>query len=275
MNNLATLGALNGGLAGWGIAYAADASRDATGAAIFVSSLGGTAAGLYFGRGMSEAEVTATHFGAYATAATVGGLVAASHFDANGDADPDGMSSRSAIGIISAAGLLGYPLGSLYQRSASYSVTSGDLYALGASGVTGAALAAAIASTDNDKTLWVAATAGWALGLVAGDRFLVRRYDHTRSEGTLLVVGAGAGALMGLGTAVLIDRENTSNSLLTGLGGLGAIAGIALTEYYQQPKPDAVRVGPRSSSRWRLDPASLAAAAAGTPGVHPILSLTF
>jgi uncharacterized membrane protein YebE (DUF533 family) len=285
MNNLATVGALSGGLAGWGTAYALDASQDATGALVFVSSLAGTAAGLYFGQRMSEAQVTAANFGAWASALTAGGIVEAAHLRDNG------LSSRAAIGTMTAAGLVGYPLGVWYTRSRTYSVTSGDVYALLATGATGAALASAFVAEENDDVLqWLTATGGWVAGLVAGDRFLVRRYDHTRSEGTLLAAGALAGGLMGAGTAVLLDRHDTNQSLLNGLISAGALAGIALTEYYQQPRPDAVRGAPRptaapatptssppprSSLRVRFDPTALAAAALRAPGVHTVVGVTF
>jgi hypothetical protein len=103
---------------------------------------------------------------------------------------------------------------------------------------------------------------------------LVRRYDHSTAEGTLVSLGGGAGALMGIGIGVLIAGEAERGAALTlGLASLGAVGGIAITERYAQPAMD----GGRSFDVGRVEfsPLGAVAAAAGVQGRHSILRITF
>lgn len=263
---LSTHAAITGALAGWGAMYALDASGDGTAAGIFVGGLGGTAAGLIAGRNMTEGEVAAATFGSWASALTAAGAFAAFN-------DDDGDNSRGIIAGIVGAGLAGYPAGQLYARNAGYNVTPGDVWTLWATGFLGANLVAVplVDSDVHDNTASAIVTAGFVAGVIAGDRFIVRRFDYQRGDGILLVVGTGAGALMGSGLYALVDREGRNDQLSSGLAVLGGAAGLALSHYFLSPVDDADRFG----DRIRFTPSGAALAAAGVPGTHPILSLTF
>ena len=262
---LSTHAALTGALAGWGTMYAFDASSDATAAGIFAASLGGTAAGLLLGNRMTEDEVAASTFGSWASALTAAGLVGTLT-----DADTD---SRAVAAGLVAAGLVGYPAGLLYARSASYNVTAGDVWTLWATGLLGANLVA-IPLVDSDvhsSTASAIVTAGFVAGVVAGDRLIVNRFDYQRGDGMLLLVGTAAGALMGSGVHALVDREGRDARLSTGLSAAGGVAGLMLSHYYLSPRDDARRFG----ARLRFDPSAAMMAAAGVPGAHSVLRLTF
>ena len=118
---------------------------------------------------------------------------------------------------------------------------------------------------------WPVLTAGFLGGLVAGDRLLVKRFDHTRSEAALVNLGAAAGALMGAGVFVLVDSDRNSDELALSLATLGGIGGIAATEYFLATRADAGRLG----ARLQFNPAGLAMAAGGVRGQHAILRFEF
>ena len=265
MNDLATSAAIKGGLAGWGIAASLDAADDGQAASIFVGSLAGTAAGLYFGRSMTESQVATAGFASSALAITTAGVLKAI------DEGPEDVSWRAQAGIVAGVGLLGYPLGALYPRRVSYNVTPGDVRTLWTAGVLGAAAASTVTAGDVDESArWVSATSGFVAGVVLGDLLLVRRYDYTEGDAALLGLGAGAGALMGAGVYALVDRDRSNDPLLVGMASLGGIAGAGLTNYWLNSRPDAGRV-----SGVRLSPEGLALAAAGVRGAHPIVTITF
>ncbi len=171
-----------------------------------------------------------------------------------------------------AAGLAGYPLGLFYSRHVPYNVTAGDVRALAVSGIVGAlATSPFLAGSDySESTIALTLTGGALAGLVVGDRLLVRRFDHNTAEGTLLALGAGAGGLMGAGVATLVKREG--NGVLVGsLATVGAIAGMTISEWLLLPNPDARRLAGGLS----INTFGLALAAAGIPGEHALLRLTF
>lgn len=267
MNDLATSAAIKGGLSGWALASALDASRDGQAASIFVGSLAGTAAGLWFGQGMTEAQVASAGFVSSALAITTAGAVKAI------DEGPENVNWRAQAGIIAGVGLLGYPLGATYPRRVSYNVTEGDVTTLWTTGLLGAGLASTITagSGTDESARWAAATAGFVGGVVLGDRLIVSRYDYSQGDASLLLLGAGAGGLMGAGVYALIDRDRSNDPLLVGLASLGGVAGAGLTHYYLVPRTDAGRV----SGRIRVMPEGLALAAAGVRGAHPLVSITF
>jgi hypothetical protein len=263
MNRLSTHAALHGGAAGLGIGEAFDMSRDGRAAAAFLGSVGGAAAGVVLGRDMTPSEAVATGFGADVAAGLALGLALGA-----------GADSRTASGAMVAAGLAGYPLGLYYARNVPYNVTAGDVRALAVTAVVGA-LATTPFLTQSDpsgSTVALALTGGAVAGLVAGDRFLVRRFDHNTAEGTLLALGAGAGGLMGAGVATLIESNQGGDGLLVAsLGTVGAVAGIVVSERLLLPRADARRL----ASGLTVQPLGLAMAAAGMPGNHPLVRLTF
>ncbi|HEU4629870.1 MAG TPA: hypothetical protein VFS08_08985, partial [Gemmatimonadaceae bacterium] len=258
-NRLATHAALHGAGAGLGAGYALDLPRDGRAALTFAGGLAGTAAGLYFARTMTDDEVVASAVGADVAALTALGVTVGL------DAD-----DRTVAGTMVAAGLAGYPLGLLYARSVPHNVTGGDATALLVSAGVGAVAASPfILDADNDERV-LGVTLGGLAGLVAGDRLLVARYDHTQAEGTLVALGAGAGALMGAGVATLIDDED-NDRLVASLAAVGSVIGVGVSEALLVPSPDARRF----AANVRLDPAALALAAAGVPGRHALLRVTF
>ena len=266
-NLLATDAAVKGGLSGLGLTYALDANANMRAAAAFVGGIGGTAAGLYFSQYMNVDHAEATRFGSDALAVTTFGILSAI------DAGAYDLDTRTGVAVLVAGGLLGYPLGAFYPVQAGYNVTAGDVRTLYTTGAIGAISTLIVTSSErvSDRVKWTAATAGWVAGLALGDRLLVRRLDHTRGEGNLVVLAAGAGALMGTGIYVLIDRERDSDAVAAALGTAGAIAGVALAERYIVPRRDAGR----QFSRLELTPSGLAAAALGLRGNHPVLSFSF
>src|SRR5688500_9591170 len=195
---LSTHTAFTGALAGWGATYAFKGSNDVQAAGIFAGGIGGTAAGLLAGHNMNEGEVAASTFGSWASALSAAGAFAA--FDDEAD-------SRGVVGGIVAAGLIGYPAGMLYARTANYHVTAGDVWTLWPAGFLGANLVAIplVDSDVDDNTASAIVTAGFLAGIVAGDRLIVRRFDYQRGDGILLGVGTLSGALMGSGIYALVD----------------------------------------------------------------------
>jgi hypothetical protein len=109
------------------------------------------------------------------------------------------------------------------------------------------------------------------VGILAGDRFLVQRYDHSRTGGGRVTLGTVAGGLMGAGVAALINSDNPGPHLVLGLASVGGLAGLIATESYLDPAADA------GQQRFRVtfNPASIALMAARTPGNHSLLSVRF
>jgi hypothetical protein len=270
-NRMATDGALRGAAALWGLGYAFDVPADGKAAGIFMGGIGGTAAGLYFGRHATPAQIEAGSFASTAAALTAGGITAVMlNRDENDLSNDEG---RTVVGTMVAAGVVGYPLGLVYPRMVSYNVTAGDVNTLWASGALGTMLAGtAIANGDHEgRTVMTALTLGFLGGLVAGDRLLVKRFDHTRAEAAMVNLGAGAGALMGAGVFVLVDKDRENDALALALSAAGGVAGIAASEYFLATKGDAGRL----SSRLQFSPSGLALAASRAPGRHAILTFAF
>ena len=107
--------------------------------------------------------------------------------------------------------------------------------------------------------------------MMAGDRFLFRRYDHDRGEADRLSLGTAAGSLMGAGVAALGKSSRNNPHVIGGLAVGGGLAGLIITERYLRPNPDAGR--PRLSVTF--NPASIALLAARTPGNHSLLNVRF
>ncbi|HEX6630539.1 MAG TPA: hypothetical protein VF048_05590 [Gemmatimonadaceae bacterium] len=258
-NRLATHAALHGAAAGLGTGVAFDLPNDGRAALAFGGGLAGTAAGLYFARTMTSDEVAASSLGADVAALAALGITTGV------DAD-----IRTVSGAMVAAGLAGYPLGLLYARSVPHNVTAGDATVLAFStGVGAVAALPFLVDADGDERV-LGVTLGGLAGLVAGDRLLVGRYDHSQSEGTLVGLGAAAGGLMGAGVATLIDDED-NDRLVASLAAAGAVIGMGVSEVLLVPSPDARRF----AAGLRFDPTGLALAAAGVPGRHTLLRVTF
>jgi len=248
------------------------APRRVAGAAL-LGGLGGTAAGLAIGGGLTPGEAAATVFGhdlAYLAALAL-----------TTTSDPDPFDERSAsmgrvAGTWSLAGLGGLALGRLYAGNTDHQVTVGDVESLWLTAGIGA-LAGATAVADEapePQTAAMAMLGGALLGTVVGERALVRRRDLTPIEGRQLALGAGAGALMGIGIAVLtVGKAEAGSSLALGFATGGAVAGTLLTTRYLQPAADVGRYG--ALSRLRVDPLAIAAVATGRAGRHTLLSFTF
>ena len=271
-NVLATTAALRGGLAGFGLAYALDAPSDGRALGIFAGSLGGTAAGLYFGRRMSSADAMAASFGSDVLVLTTAGALRAA-----GVLDRDGGNRRAAAAALVGAGIAGFPLGARYARRAPYNVTPGDVATLWVAGGIGTLAAATIVEAvdvESDEALYLGLTGGFLAGVAAGDRLLVRRFDHTWGQAGTVLAGAGAGALMGAGVARLADGDRTSDALVLSLMTVGAAAGAGASDWLVSTPADA-GAPTRGGMRLRLDPAGLALAAGGVPGRHALVTVTF
>ena len=271
-NVLATTAAVRGGLAGYGIAYALGAPGDGEALGVFAGSLAGTASGLYFGRRMTSADAMAASFGSDLLVLTTAGALRAA-----GVLDRDGGNRRAAAAALVGAGIAGFPLGLQYARAADYNVTPGDVATLWVAGGIGTLAAATIVEaldTEGDEALYLGLTGGFLAGVAAGDRLLVRRFDHTWGQAGTVLAGAVAGGLMGAGVARLADGDRTSDALVLSLMTVGAVAGVGASDWLISTPADAGRAR-RGGMRMRLDPAGLALAAGGVPGRHALVTVTF
>jgi hypothetical protein len=273
----------NGALAGWATMYVFDAADRGQAAGAFVGGLTGTALGIGIGRSMTEADAVGAAFGS-----DVGALIGWGTIEAIRGGDkcttvnpPSGfpfteckrnLSTRTEVATILLSGILGYPMGVLYPRNARYHVTAGDVQTLWATTLLGATIAGAFLDEHaGGRTVAATLTGGGVLGIIAGDRFLVQRFDHSRTDGGRVTLGTVAGGLMGAGVAALINNDNPGPHLVLGLASVGALAGIIATESYLDPASDAGQ--PRF--RVTFNPASLALIAARTKGNHSLLNVRF
>ena len=269
MRSLSTNVALHGAAAGGALAWAFEANDDAIAAATFVGGIGGTVGGLIAGNRMTGGEAAASGFGADVAALTMLGGIASTQ----GGENLDELKRLDAVLLVGAAAV-GYPLGYMYPRSVSYKVTEGDVGTLWVSGLVGASTAGVFLADGNLelRSTAIGLTAGFLGGIVAGDRLLVRRYDHSPGDATMLGLGGIAGGLIGLGIANLIDDDEDPNDrLAAGLFTAGAAGGVGITHNLIAPGRDTGRF----SSRLRFNPAGAAFAAAGVTGRHSMLSLSF
>lgn len=267
-----------GAISGLSIAAASNVPSGEAGAMTLIGGLGGSGIGLVLGTSLTEGEAVATVVGH--DLAVLSSIAVTYIADAN-DADGTGLSSQARVAIPMIAGWGGYALGRLYAGRARYEVTAGDALLLwlgaGVGGLAGGTLIAE--SSSSNQGVAGALLVGGLTGVWAADRWIVRRYDHTRSEGALVTLGAGAGSLMGIGVGVLIsgDADRTSAPTLA-FATLGAIGGIMLTERSVQPAVDGgrrVEVGEGLLSRLQVDPMAAFAAATRAPGQHAIVRFTF
>jgi hypothetical protein len=271
----------NGALAGWGTMYAIRATDRAQSAGAFVGGLTGAALGLRIARKMTEAEAVGMAFGSDIGALIGYGTMEAIRGKETCTTNPDPLlppncsrsfSNRAEVTVILASGIVGYPLGLLYPRNARYNVTPGDIQVLWGTTLLGmAATGTFLGEKSSGRAIATSLTAGGVLGMIAGDRFLVHRFDHSRSQGGRVFLGTVAGGLMGAGIASLTNTSNPNPHLVATLATVGGLTGIIVTERYLDAAPDA---GRRRLSV-TFNPASIALLAARTPGNHSLLDVRF
>lgn len=248
-------------------------------AATLAGGIAGDVLGFVLGAPMTDAESHGTSHGSTITAALTAGVL--------GAADVYGTNAGTRVGTaaIVGAGVLGYPLGLRYVRSAPYRVTAGDVGTLVTTEYLGlAAVATLLPENSNDNLVYGALTAGFALGAIAGDRLLVRPFDHTESEARLVQYGAAAGALVALAGPVLAQSDNYH--VIFGAATLGGILGAILTENLIEPQRASSGLGftlPARKSALgratgidvRFSPESALLAGVGLKGNHSLLSVSF
>jgi len=272
---------LNGALAGWATTYLFDAGNKGQYAGAFIGGLAGATIGVKAARNMTEADAVATGFGSDIGALIGFGTMEALRGRSDCTFDPltltenctsRRLSNRSEVAVVLASGLIGYPLGLLYPRNATYSVTAGDVETLWTTTGLGAGAGIALLGRHTRYSHFAAAaTVGGVLGMMAGDHFLVQRYDHDRDEADRLSLGTVAGALMGLGIAAIDSSTRNNPHVIGGLGVAGGLAGLIVTERYLRPNHDAGR----THLRVTFNPASIALSAARVPGNHSLLNVRF
>ena len=272
----------NGALAGWATMYVIGATNRAQSGGAFVGGLAGATLGVAVARNMTEADAIGAAFGSDIGALIGWGTMEAIKGRRTCTVSPDpipivnctrGLSARTEVTAILASGILGYPLGVLYPRNARYNVTPGDIQTLWGTTMLGMATSGALFIGRNSSARTVAAslTAGGVVGIIAGDRFLVQRYDHSRTDGGRVVLGTLAGALMGAGIAIIPNTNNPDPHLVLGLAAAGGLIGIIATERYLDPSADAGR--PRI--RVTFNPAGIVGLATRASGNHSLLNVRF
>lgn len=271
----------NGALAGWATMYVLNANDRTQAAGAFVGGLTGAGLGLRIARNMTEADAVGLAFGSDVGALIGWGTVEAIRGRETCTPNPDpflppscsrSLSDRTEVALILASGIIGYPLGLLYPRNAQYRVTPGDIQVLWGTTFLGMAAAGTLlGERSSGRAIAASLTAGGVLGMIAGDRFLVRRFDHSRTEGGRVFLGTIAGGLMGAGIASLTNTSNPDPHLVLGVGTLGGLIGIIVTERYLDPSPDAGR--PRF--RVTFNPASMMLLAGRTSGNHSLINVRF
>lgn len=272
---------VNGALAGWATAYLLSASDRGQSAGAFIGGLTGAALGVRIARSMTEADAVGAGWGSDIGALIALGTVEAVRGERTCTFDQvtfvetcNGrrLSNRSEVAIILGAGIIGYPLGVLYPRNAAYNVTAGDIQTLATTTVLGAGAGIALLNKNTTYSHGaVMATVGGVLGMMAGDRFLVRRYDHDRDEADRIALGTGAGALMGAGIAALGKSSRENPHVIGGLAVGGGLAGLIITERYLRPNPDAGR----RRLRVTFNATSIPLLVARTPGNHSLINVRF
>lgn len=242
-------------------------------AVVLLGGLGGAGSGLYFGGGLTGGEAASTVMGHDLAWLTAFAITMAGDSDPFDSAGVDPMSSAVAW---TAAGVGGYIGGRWYAGRAPHNVTVGDVQTIWVGATIGAlagGTAIANSAPNRETTALVLLGGSWA-GILASERTLVRRFDHGRGDANLLSLGAGAGALMGVGVGLLIAGEaDRGESVTLGLATVGAVAGVAMTERYLQVDRDAGRLA--WADRLSITPGALVAAAARTPGRHTLVRFTF
>jgi hypothetical protein len=247
-------------------------------AASLVGGIAGDVIGFKLAEPMTDAEAHGTSHGSTVTGALALGLAGSS-----GMFDTD-ASGRVGTALIVGAGALGYPLGLRYVRSAPYRVTAGDVGTLVTTEFLAMSAAGALLPNHSSaRMVYAALTGAFAVGAIAGDRLLVRPYDHTEAESRLVQYGAGAGALVALAVPALAQSGNTH--LIFGAATIGGVLGTLLTEQLIAPQAAGTGLGmlrgsepaagKSTGTNLRFSPQSALLAGLGLKGNHSIVSLTF
>ena len=249
-------GGTRGALTGVGIAAIANADGGpAWGAPILAGALGGTIIGFQQARGLSDGEAASA--GLFAdlgalTALGIGGSSGAFQgkktvvpYDKNnprlGSYTTTDNSLRgpgkTAVGAAIGANIIGYAFGPRYARRAAYNVTAGDVSVVFTSALLGGVGASSlIGEGGNDTHKYGVAAAGILTGALLADRGLVRKADRTSADGTLVQLGALAGALMGGGVAAMAESESQGVLAFASAGG---ILGLLAADGIIKPARDA------------------------------------
>lgn len=265
MELLATHAPLRGAAIGAALQYAMTGKKDLA-PGIFFGSMLGTTAALTLGQRLTTGAAMAAMSGADIAATLAIGTMYAF------DEDYGGARTRAAVGA--GAAVAGMQLGAMYASYAPYNVTTGDVQTLWTSALIGAAAGGAFVADGHPshKASTLTLLGGGVAGLVAGDRLLVRRFDHSRGEGSLVAVAGLAGALMGGGVAVIVGSSDRFNATTAALGAVGAAGGVWMAERWMGQRPDA---GRRVGSRLTVAPQALAFAAARVPGTYAFARFAF
>ena len=237
-NHLATDGGLRGAIIANGLlhTFGVDPSDDVAVGTGLAGALGGAVLGFNLGKKWTDGEAHAATFASTAFGLTALGIAAATN--TIGDTTP-----RAVSGAAVGAAIAGYALGPLYPRHANYRVTAGDVGIMRITSVLGVA-AAAIPFVDrdslNERTLAAALTGGLVAGILAGDIFFVRPFDHTESDVGRVGLGALAGSLLGGAIAVLSEPDASgAMAWITG----GAIVGTIAADRMIAPTRSSSRSG--------------------------------
>ena len=261
-------GGTRGALAGVGIAAIANADGGpGWGVPILAGAIGGTIIGFSQARGLSDGEAASAGFFADLGALTVLGLGGstgaftgkktevlydASNPQLGGYTNTDNSlrgPGKAVVGAAMGASIVGYAIGPRYARRAAYNVTAGDMSVAFASALLGGAAASSLIGDGGDATpKYGVAAAGVLAGAFLADRGLVRRADRTSADGTIIQLGALAGALMGGGIAAVAETKVQGALALASAGGmLGLLAADAIIKPARDAGP--LRGIMQSSSR--------------------------
>ena len=249
-------GGTRGALTGLGIAAIANADGGpGWGAPILAGAIGGTIVGCNQARGLSDGEAASAGFFADLGALTALGVGGSSGvfegkktvvpFDAanpqfGGYTRTDNSlrgPAKAVVGAAIGAQVIGYALGPRYARRAAYNVTAGDVSVAFTGAVLGGTAASSLIPERGDNTArFGVAAAGLVAGAFLADRGLVRKADRTSADGTLVQLGALAGALMGGGIAAITKTESQGTLAFASAGG---ILGLLAADGIIKPARDA------------------------------------
>ena len=116
-------------------------------------------------------------------------------------------------------------------------MTAGDVSVAFASALLGGAATSSLIGDGGDDTpRYGVAAAGVLAGAFLADRGLVRKADRTSADGTLVQLGALAGALMGGGIATMTEANSQGALAMASAGG---ILGLLAADGIIKPARDA------------------------------------
>jgi hypothetical protein len=276
-NDLAAHLAVDGAAEAALISYALDNDYDKPERGLTLgAAVAGTIVGASLGRSLTDAESHAASAGVTMSGLTGWGIASAL-----------GAEGRAQAAIAAVSGVVGYGIGLAYPRSASYTVTAGDVNAVYTTALLGAGVGGTLVADSKPSSQLVGAfaTPAYLAGAWAGDRLIAKRFDLTTAQGRILQVGALAGSLMGLALPVL--SQSSDAALNVGFATMGGIIGTAVTLQTMAPRRAGLSGGETGSSRverhrvgtrdgLHIDVApALVGALSGAPGRYSIVHWTF